>query len=130
MDAPTDDASNAIEITMAATPPYLSVARTVAERLATQADFHPDAIEDIRLAVDEACTAAAAQTRHGASIRCCFTVTPGRMDIEITSPATHSPAPFAPLAWRLLRALTDSLTLRHHPGHQFTLRLTKENHGA
>ena len=127
MDAPTDGFPNAIEITMAATPPWLSVARTVAERLATQAEFDPDAIEDIRLAVDEACTAAAAQTRDGATIRCCFTVSPGRMDIEITTPAGQTPAPFAPLAWRLLRALTDSLTLRHHPGHQFTLRLTKES---
>jgi serine/threonine-protein kinase RsbW len=127
MDAPSDGPPNAIEIQMAATPQWLSVARTVAERLAAQADFHPDAIEDIRLAVDEACTAAAAQTRTGATIRCVFTVAPGHMDIEISTPAGHTPAPFAPLAWRLLRALTDSLTLRHHPGHQFTLRLSKRS---
>ncbi len=118
------DRQHAIEITMAATPVWIPIARAVATQLADRANFDSDATCDIRVAVDEACAAAAAQTPDDATMTCAFTVSPGRMDILVTSPAIRDPAPFAALAWRLLRAVTDELTLRHQPGRLFSIRLS------
>ena len=124
MDVRTDS-QQAIEIRMAATPVWIPVARSVATELADRANFDRDSTTDIRVAVDEACAAAAAQTPDDATVTCAFTVTPGRMEVHVTSPATRDPAPFAALSWRMLRAVTDELSLRHHPGHLFSIRLAK-----
>lgn len=121
------DTQQVIEIKIAASPEWIPVARTVATELADRAHFDGDATCDIRVAVDEACAAAAAQSSEDASVTCSFTVTPGRMDIHVSSPAALDPAPFAALSWRLLRAVTDELTLRHHPGHTFSIHLSKRS---
>jgi serine/threonine-protein kinase RsbW len=119
------DSRQAIEIRIAATPEWIPVARAVATQLADRANFDGDATTDIRVAVDEACAAAAAQTPDDATVTCTFTVAPGRIDMQVTGPASRDPAPFAALSWRLLRAVTDELTLRHHPGHLFSISLSK-----
>jgi serine/threonine-protein kinase RsbW len=117
--------TNSIEIRMAATPVWIPVARSVAEGLAGRANFDGDATCDVRLAVDEACAAVANQTAEGAMLTCAFIVEPGRMDIEVSGAAATEPAPFGALAWRILRAVTDELVLRHKPGHLVSIRMAK-----
>lgn len=116
-----------VEITMAATPVWIPVARTVAEQLAGRANFDRDATTDVRLAVDEACAAAAAQSAEGTTLTCSFAVGPGRMEIEVRGAAAAEPAPFGALAWRMLRAVTDELSLRHQPGQVISIRLAKSS---
>lgn len=125
MDARTDQ--NTVEIRMAASPAWIPVARNLASQLADRANFDRDATTDIRVAVDEACAAAAAQTPDDATVTCSFKVSPGRMDIHVSAAAAWHPAPFAALSWRLLRAVTDDLKLRHHPGHLFSIELSKRS---
>ena len=125
MDARTDPLGSEVEIRMAASPAWIPVARSVAERLASRANFDRDATDDVRLAVDEACTAVANQTAAGATLTCTFDVGPGRIVVEVSGDAADDPAPFETLAWRILRAVTDELSLRHQPGHRFTIRLAK-----
>jgi serine/threonine-protein kinase RsbW len=117
---------NTIEIRMAAVPVWIPVARSVAERLAEHARFDRDAICDVRLAVDEACTAVVAQLADGSTMTCRFDVQPGRMDIEVSGAAADEPAPFAALGWRILRSVTDELVLRHQPGHVLSIRIAKQ----
>ena len=125
MEARDGPQNNAVEIRMAATPAWIPVARSVAERLAGRANFDGDAICDLRLAVDEACTAVANQSAEGAILTCAFGVQPGRIDFEVSGAAANEAAPFGTLSWRILRAVTDELVLRHHPGHRFTIRMAK-----
>jgi len=125
MEARNGSQTNAVEIRMAATPVWIPIARSVVERLADRANFDSAATCDVRLAVDEACAAATNQTAEGATLTCTFDVQPGRMDIEVSGVAAVEPAPFAALGWRLLRAVTDELVLRHHPGHRFSIRMAK-----
>jgi len=125
MDIHNGSHPNDVELRMAATPAWIAVARSVAERLAHQAHFDPDATCDVQLAVDEACAAVASQTADGATMTCAFDVEPGRMDIEVSAKAATRPAPFGSLGWRLLRAVTDELSLRHQPGRLLSIRMAK-----
>ena len=125
MEARNGSQKSAVEIRIAATPVWIPVARSVAERLASQANFDGEATCDVRLAVDEACAAVANQTAGGATLTCSFAVGPGRMDIEISGAATDEPAPFGTLRWRILRAVTDELVLRHRSGDLFSIRMAK-----
>jgi len=130
MDEPNGLQTSAVEIRMAATPVWIPVARRLAEGLAGRAHFDQETTYDVRLAVDEACAAVADQSPDTTPMTCSFAIQPGRMDIEVSGPAAERPLPVAPLRWRLLRAVTDELTLRHRPGHRFSIRMAKTMHGG
>ncbi len=51
---------------------YLSVLRTATAGLAARLDFTLDEIEDLRIAVDEACAMLLAQADAGTSLECDF----------------------------------------------------------
>jgi len=116
------DRQPAIEITMAATPVWIPVARAVATQLADRANFDSDATCDIRVAVDEACAPGRSDARRR-TMTCAFTVSPAGWTSS-HQPRDPRPGAFAALAWRLLRAVTDELTLCHQPGRLFSIRLS------
>ena len=58
---------------------YLSVLRTATAGLAARLDFTLDEIEDLRIAVDEACGMLLAQAAPGANLECDFTLGPDRI---------------------------------------------------
>ena len=60
-----------IDITVPADGAYLSVLRIAAAGLAARLDFTLDDIEDLRVAVDEACSILLAQASDG-RLRCTF----------------------------------------------------------
>jgi len=125
-----DDAAGVrVELTIPAQPAYVSVARLAILGIASRMPFTYDEVEDIRLAVGEACTHAIArvQAADGAhpNVRIVCTVEPRRLQIEVIddAPATEAPeaapeaSPFdeAQLGGVLIRILMDEVEQRTDP---------------
>ena len=112
---------------------YLSVLRTATAGLAARLDFTLDEIEDLRIAVDEACAMLLSQAVPGASLECAFTL--GR-DVMTIAVAAACLAPQQPatdtFAWTVLTALAGSVDAHVGPGDMLTivLRKTRESSGS
>jgi serine/threonine-protein kinase RsbW len=100
-----------IELHTPAGPVVLPVIRAVAADLAARADFEVDSIDDLRMAVDDACAMLIDIAAQGATLSCRFTVRPERIeavaevDVEdgVKSLTTGS------LRWRVLKCLAEEV---------------------
>jgi len=112
---------------------YLSVLRTATAGLAARLDFTLDEIEDLRIAVDEACAMLLSQAVPGASLECAFTLGHDVMTIAVTAAclAPRQPATDT-FAWTVLTALAGSVEAHVGPGDLLTivLRKTRESSGS
>jgi len=112
---------------------YLSVLRTATAGLAARLDFTLDEIEDLRIAVDEACAMLLSQAVPGASLECAFTLGHDVMTIAVTAAclAPQQPATDT-FAWTVLTALAGSVDAHVGPGDLLTivLRKTRESSGS
>jgi serine/threonine-protein kinase RsbW len=116
-----------------AAPAYLGVRRTATAGLAARLQFTLDEIEDLRIAVDEACAmllAVAADTPQlgdTVELSCRFTVTNDALTVYTTVPL-GSPDEKLPgnesFAWQVLSALADEVSASVD-AHQAGIRLTK-----
>src|SRR5688500_20320112 len=79
---------DAVEIRLPADSAYLSVLRTATAGLAARLDFTLDEIEDLRIAVDEACAMLLPQALEGAQLICRFTLTSETIEVTVTIPTT------------------------------------------
>src|SRR5215213_1639624 len=117
MEAGVRDASlDVVELDVPAHPAYVAVVRTAAAGLAARADLTLDRIEDLRIAVDEACalllhrrqgddpygngTDAAADEpaddpAEDVTIHCVFTVEEDALTVDISGPRVTLPDPSA-----------------------------------
>jgi serine/threonine-protein kinase RsbW len=66
------EAKDFVEVRLPAAGAYLSVLRTATAGLAARLDFTLDEIEDLRIAVDEACAILLQQAVPGSVLRCVF----------------------------------------------------------
>ena len=99
-----------VTIRMPAEGAYLSVLRTATAGLAARLDFTLDEIEDLRIAVDEACGMLLAQAAPGADLECDFTLGEDRMSIAVSTIAAHPrPPAHDTFAWTVLAALAGSV---------------------
>lgn len=102
-----------VEVRLPAQGAYLAVLRTAAAGLAARLDFTLDDIEDLRIAVDEACALLIPQAAPGADLRCTFEVLP---DALVVTVAVTSESPRLPrhdtFAWTVLSALAGSVEAR------------------
>ena len=71
---PPRDTRDQVMIRLPAEGAYLSVLRTATAGLAARLDFTLDEIEDLRIAVDEACAMLLAQADPGTSLECDFSL--------------------------------------------------------
>jgi serine/threonine-protein kinase RsbW len=113
-----------VELRVPADPAYLAVIRTATAGLATRLDLTLDAIEDLRIAVDEACAMLlpTGHPRPTGELLTTFTVDTGQLDVLITGPRVHLPAEDT-FAWAVLRALTGQVTTgRDRSGSWIRLR--------
>jgi serine/threonine-protein kinase RsbW len=112
---------------------YLSVLRTATAGLAARLDFTLDEIEDLRIAVDEACAMLLSQAVPGGSLECAFTLGHDVMTIAVTAAclAPRQPATDT-FAWTVLTALAGSVDAHVGPGDLLTivLRKTRESSGS
>lgn len=99
-----------VELRIPADGAYLSVLRTATAGLAARLDFTLDDIEDLRIAVDEACAVVLPQARPESDLLCAFYLGPETLEVEVSASCD---APRPPrrdgFAWTVLSALTSSL---------------------
>src|SRR5437868_9615861 len=92
-----------VTIKLPAAGAYLSVLRTATAGLAARLDFTLDEIEDLRIAVDEACAMLLAQADPGSNLECDFSLSQNTMTIAVSAQSRvgHPPAKDT-FAWTVL----------------------------
>ncbi len=111
-------------LTVPADGGYLGVLRTATAGLAARLHFALDEIEDLRIAVDEACAMLLAIGTSDAELQCRFEVTDDVLTVEVsvaTVRGARLPAESS-FAWKVLTALTASASAAAD-GQQATIRL-------
>src|SRR5438874_6067765 len=99
-----------VTVRLPAASAYLSVLRTATAGLAARLDFTLDDIEDLRIAVDEACAMLLAQAAPGASLDCSFELLPQALKISVSVVTTDGQQPSRDtFAWTVLSALAGSV---------------------
>ena len=124
--SPDRDVQDQVTIRMPAEGAYLSVRRTATAGLAARLDFTLDEIEDLRIAVDEACGMLLAQAAPGADLECDFTLGEDNMSIAVSTLAAQPRPPARDtFAWTVLSALAGSADAWVEPGDKVTVMLRK-----
>jgi serine/threonine-protein kinase RsbW len=124
---PIEHGHDIVLLAVPASGAYLGVLRTATAGLAARLQFTLDEIEDLRIAVDEACAILLAVAALDAELACRFTVTDDTLTVEAAVPAA-SPAVRLPsgesFAWQVLSALTDEVAAQVIHG-RVMIQLTK-----
>lgn len=126
-----------IELHTPANTVMILVIRTVAADLATRADFDVDSIDDLRMAVDDACAMLVGIAARGATLSCWFTVRPNLLkrieavaDVDVEDGAT---LPTGTFGWRVLECLAEAVNacaVPGHPGQRGRVRITLGKHAS
>jgi serine/threonine-protein kinase RsbW len=124
--APGSVPADRVTVRMPADGAYLSVLRTATAGLAARLDFTLDDIEDLRIAVDEACAMLLSQAIPGSSLECSFTLEPECMAISVSVPSLDPRPPSADtFAWTVLSALAGSVEAQAGPGDKLAIVMRK-----
>lgn len=122
-----------VEVRVLPVPEALVTVRTVAGDLAARSEFPLDTVDDLRLAVDEACTCLAALARPGTKLTVTFAVEDDRITMTASVLTTEPTAlPTDTFAWRVLTVLADDVrVLAEAPpasggAHRLALRMIVE----
>jgi serine/threonine-protein kinase RsbW len=120
------EAKDQVTIRMPAEGAYLSVLRTATAGLAARLDFTLDEIEDLRIAVDEACGMLLSQAAPGATLTCDFTLGEDSMTIAVSVLSQRAQPPSRDtFAWTVLAALAGTVDAWVGPGSKVTVMLRK-----
>ncbi|MCW2678228.1 MAG: putative anti-sigma regulatory factor [Modestobacter sp.] len=110
-DAPTAERrAERLELRVPTSPTQLPAVRAMAGDLAMRMDFDLDAVEDLRLAVDEACATLASIALHGSPLTVVFEATRDALRIDAWVPtAEGTDVPRDGFGWAVLHTLVDSV---------------------
>jgi serine/threonine-protein kinase RsbW len=101
--------SDTVDLRVPADPAYLAVVRTATAGLAARLDLTLDEIEDLRIAVDEACALLLEHQSHpDAQLHAAFTLGPSTLEVFVTGPARTLPERTS-FAWSVLEALVGEV---------------------
>jgi serine/threonine-protein kinase RsbW len=115
-----------VAVCMPAEGAYLSVLRTATAGLAARLDFTLDEIEDLRIAVDEACAMLLSQAIPGTNLECAFDLGAEEMTITVSVTAAEPQIPARDtFAWTVLSALAGTVDSRLGPDDQVSIVLRK-----
>lgn len=115
-----------VELRVPASGAYVSVLRTAAAGLAARLDFTVDDIEDLRIAVDEACAVLLPLADADARLTAKFDLEPGRLQVAVSVPsAVTEPPSRNTFAWTVLTALAGEVDASVDDG-RVTLTLRKQ----
>jgi serine/threonine-protein kinase RsbW len=99
-----------VELRIPADSAYLAVLRTATAGLAARLDFTLDDIEDLRIAVDEACAMVLPQARADSDLTCSFQLAPTRLTVAVMAECENPRSPDRDgFAWTVLSALTSEV---------------------
>ena len=105
---------------------YLSVLRTATASLASRLDFTIDDIEDLRIAVDEACAMLLPQAVPGADLECSFELTGDALAVSVSVLTLDGAQPSRDtFAWTVLTALAGEVDSAVDADDRVTLSLRK-----
>lgn len=117
-----------VVVSVPARADFVHVLRSVTASVAARLDFSYDAIDDLRLAVDEACAQLLAVGSDGSALT--LRMTPTEEGLELVATIDVEEADWPPpeaeesLAWRLMSALADDARFERGDGGP-ALHLTK-----
>ena len=115
-----------VTVRMPADGAYLSVLRTATAGLAARLDFTLDEIEDMRIAVDEACAMLLSQAIPGSDLECAFSLGQDEMTVSVSVSCLAPRVPSGDtFAWTVLSALAGSVNAQVGPGDVLTIVLRK-----
>ncbi|MBQ0892194.1 anti-sigma regulatory factor [Micromonospora sp. U56] len=125
----TDD--DVVHLTVPADGGYLGVLRTATAGLAARLQFALDEIEDLRIAVDEACAMLLAIATRDAELECRFSVTEDALTVEVTVPTVRGATlpSESSFAWKVLTALTTAAFADVADGRATISLLTRRSSG-
>ncbi len=121
MIVPTTDSTpidrDVVVLAVPANPSYLAVLRTATAGLAARLGMTLDEIEDLRIAVDEACAillpiAAPGRASVSSDVTCQFQVVPNALHIDVSVPVTAAGVlpGSSSFSWQVLTALAGKVT--------------------
>ena len=118
-----------IAVSVPARPEFVHVLRSVVASVAARLDFPYDAIQELRIAVDEACSQLLSTGGADAStLR--IRITPSTDGVELVASSDAVRVPWPPanaertLAWQVIEALADRAAFEHQDGGP-ALRIAK-----
>jgi serine/threonine-protein kinase RsbW len=124
-------ASDVVTIKLPAAGAYLSVLRTATAGLAARLDFTLDEIEDLRIAVDEACAMLLTQAVPGADLECRFSLEADSMRVAVAVLTLDGQEPSRDtFAWTVLSALAGEVDSAAEVDNRVTITLLKRRSGT
>jgi serine/threonine-protein kinase RsbW len=119
-----------VELRLPAASAYLSVLRTATAGLAARLDFTLDEIEDLRIAVDEACALLIPDAAEGADLTCLFSLSPDALSVTVEVPSRTGRAPRRnTFAWTVLTALAGEVDAHAGADQRVAVTLLKRRGG-
>lgn len=118
-----------VAVTVPADGGWLGVLRTATAGLAARLLFAGDKIEDLRIAVDEACAMLLVLTPADGELHCRFEIGPTELTVAISAPIKPGgqlPDPSS-FAWKVLSGLTSRVNTEQSDSRA-TIRLVTERH--
>ena len=116
-----------VELSVPAATSHVSLIRSATAAVCAQADFTIDRLDDVQLAVDEACALIVADAPHGTQLVVTWRVSGHEVDIELSAPsASGRPVATNTFAWTVLTALVDRVQTQVIDG---TLHISLVAHG-
>ena len=107
---PAERRAERLELRVPTSPTQLPAVRAMTGDLAMRMDFDLDAVEDLRLAVDEACATLAAIALGDAPLTVVFEATRDSLKIDAWVPtAPGTDVPRDGFGWAVLQTLVDSV---------------------
>jgi serine/threonine-protein kinase RsbW len=108
MDLPAPEKPDVV-LRVPADSAYVSVLRTMTAGLAARLDFTLDDIEDLRIAVGEACALVLPEAAAGGDLQAEFRLSPGTLAVSVSVPNRGPTAPDREsFAWQVLSTLATS----------------------
>ncbi len=116
-----------VELRLPADSAYVSVLRTTSAGLAARLDFTIDDIEDLRMAVGEACALVLPSAGDGSDLTTRFHMETGRLTVVVgvDSGSATAPDPDS-FAWQVLTTLADDASVAVGDG-RFEISLTMKS---
>jgi serine/threonine-protein kinase RsbW len=105
---------------------YIAVLRTTTAGLAARLDFTLDDIEDLRIAVNEACALLLRQAPSGAMLDCVYDLRPHEMTVTVSAQTLASELHSREtLPWMVLNALDGSVDAQLGPNGTVSISLSR-----
>jgi serine/threonine-protein kinase RsbW len=104
--------SSTVHLEIPASGAYLAVVRAAATGLAAQLEFTYEEIDDLRIAVDEACSQLLARRGAAPTLRVAYHLADPelRVDVSVVTDADGEPIDKDTFAWQILTAMTDEVS--------------------